>query len=78
VRILSAGSLRVPEEGSSAQGKAGPKPRSKGVGDGQPVKIPAPPITVISEGVTQEGRLSAPMEECVQAGRRDFEANPGV
>lgn len=34
VRIPSTESLRFPEEGSSAQGKSGPKPRPKGVGDG--------------------------------------------
>ena len=34
VRILSAESLRIPEEGSSAQGKSGPKPRQRCVGDG--------------------------------------------
>ncbi len=43
VRILSAENLRFPEEGSSSQGKSGPKPRPKGVGDGQQVEIPVPP-----------------------------------
>ena len=43
VRILPAENLRIPEEGSSAQGKSGPKPRTKVVGDGQPVEIPVPP-----------------------------------
>ena len=43
VRILSAENLRFPEEGSSAQGKSGPKPRTKVVGDGQQVEIPVPP-----------------------------------
>ena len=43
VRIMSAENLRFPEEGSSSQGKSGPKPRPKGVGDGQQVEIPAPP-----------------------------------
>ena len=43
VRITSAENLRFPEEGSSSQGKSGPKPRPKGVGDGQQVEIPAPP-----------------------------------
>ena len=43
VRILPAENLRFPEEGSSSQGKSGPKPRPKGVGDGQQVEIPAPP-----------------------------------
>ena len=48
VRILIAENLRFPEEGSSSQGKSGPKPRTKVVGDGQQVKIPVPP-TVIRE-----------------------------
>ena len=43
VRILPAENLRFPEEGSSAQGKSGPKPRPKGVGDGQRVINPVPP-----------------------------------
>jgi len=29
VRILAAENLRFPEEGSSAQGKSGPKPRRR-------------------------------------------------
>ena len=55
MRIRSAESLRVPEEGSSTQGKSGPKARPKGVVDGQQVDIPVPPSTVMSEVVTQEG-----------------------
>ena len=43
VRILHTERLRIPGEGSSAQGKSGPKPRPKGVGDGQQVEIPVPP-----------------------------------
>ena len=43
VRILSAENLRFPEEGSSSQGKSGPKPRTIVVGDGQSVNIPIPP-----------------------------------
>ena len=46
VRILSAENLRFPEEGSSTQGKSGPKPRAKAVGDGQQVEIPVPPKVV--------------------------------
>ncbi len=46
VRILAAENLRIPEEGSSAQGKSGPKPRAKAVGDGQLVEIPVPPKVV--------------------------------
>ena len=44
VRIFIVESLRVPEEGSSSQGKSGPKVRPKGVADGQQVKIPALPM----------------------------------
>ena len=46
VRILSAENLRFPEEGSSTQGKSGPKPRTKVVGDGQLVEIPVPPKVI--------------------------------
>ena len=45
-RNLAVESLRFPGEGSSAQGKSGPKPRTEVVGDGQPVDIPVPPIGV--------------------------------
>ncbi len=69
MRISPAASLRFPEQGSSTQGKPGPKPRPKGVGDGQLVEIPVPPEAVTSEGVTQEGRRSAPLVACVQACR---------
>ena len=43
MRILTIESLRNPEEGSSAQGKSGPKPRQESVGDGQLVENPVPP-----------------------------------
>ena len=46
VRILAAENLMIPEEGSSAQGKSGPKPRARAVGDGQLVEIPVPPKVV--------------------------------
>ena len=36
-------SLRIPGEGSSAQGKSGPKARPKGVADGQQVDNPVLP-----------------------------------
>ena len=42
-RNLSVESLRFPGEGSSTQGKSGPKSRPKGVDDGQLVDIPVPP-----------------------------------
>ena len=44
VRILAVESLRFPGEGSSAQGKSGPKERPKGVSDGQQFEITALPI----------------------------------
>ena len=44
VRLPSTVCLRVPGEGSSSQGKSGPKTRPKGVADGQQVDIPVPPI----------------------------------
>ena len=43
VGIIMAENLRFLGEGSSAQGKSGPKPRTKVVGDGQQVEIPVPP-----------------------------------
>ena len=40
VRILPAENLRIPEEGSSAQGKPGAKVRLKCVADAHTVEIP--------------------------------------
>ena len=54
MRILSAVSLRFPEEGSSAQGQSGPNARPKGVADGDPVNIPELPGTRYHDGGTQE------------------------
>ena len=45
-RNLQVESPRFPGEGSSAQGKSGPKPRTIVVGDGQLVEIPVPPSVV--------------------------------
>ena len=56
VRIIMAENLRVPEEGSSAQGKSGAKARPKGVVDAQTVDIPLPP-KMLSTG-TQEHNLT--------------------
>ena len=42
-RNMAVESPRFPGEGSSAQGKSGPKPRTRVVGDGQQVHIPALP-----------------------------------
>ena len=42
-RTFAVESLRFPGEGQSSQGKSGPKPRAKAVGNGQQVDIPVPP-----------------------------------
>ena len=42
-------SLRVPGEGSSAQGKSGPKARPKGVVDGQQVDNPVLPREIMKQ-----------------------------
>ena len=42
-RNFAVESQRFPGEGSSTQGKSGPKSRPKGVDDGQQVDIPVPP-----------------------------------
>ena len=44
VRIIMVENLRFPGEGSSAQGKSGPKARPRGVVDGQQVEIPVLPL----------------------------------
>ena len=46
VRIFTVENLRFPGEGSSSQGKSGPKARPKGVVDGQQVDIPVLPLLV--------------------------------
>ena len=56
MRILPAVNPRIPGEGSSAQGKPGPKPRLESVGDGQLVEIPVPPYNDWIEEVTQKDR----------------------
>ena len=58
VRIFTVENLRFPGEGSSAQGKSGPKPRPKGVGDGQQVEIPVLPLLDIREVGTQGDKSS--------------------
>src|SRR5699024_5290644 len=79
VRISFTENLRFPEEGSSTQGKSGPKPRPKGVGDGQQVDIPVPPRNRSSDGVTQEDKESARMEVCAQAVRElDRQIRPTI
>ena len=66
-RIFIVESLRFPGEGSSSQGKSGPKPRPIGVGDGQLVEIPVPPDQRLTDAVTQKDRQSGLMVEPVQA-----------
>ena len=61
MRIYAVESLRFPGEGSSSQGKSGPKPRAKAVGDGQQVDIPVPPINDLNEAMTQKDSQSAQM-----------------
>ena len=63
-RNMAVESPRFPGEGSSAQGKSGPKPRTAVVGDGQQVHIPALPR---NEAVTQKDSLSRVMVNPVQA-----------
>ena len=58
VRIFTVENLRIPGEGSSAQGKSGPKLRPRGVSDGQQVEIPVLPSTDNREVGTQEDKLS--------------------
>lgn len=70
VRIFIVESLRFPGEGSSAQGKSGPKPRANAVGDGQLVEIPVPLRKRLTDAVTQKDRQSGPMVEPVQALRQ--------
>ena len=43
---MPAENLRFPGQGSSSQGKSGPKPRLDSVGDGKQVDIPVPPRIV--------------------------------
>ena len=45
VRIFTIENPRIPGEGSSTQGKSGPKQRPRGVCDGQQVDIPVLPIS---------------------------------
>ena len=56
VRNILTVSPRIPGEGSSAQGKAGPKARPRGVADGQQVANPVPREVRLYEGVTQKAR----------------------
>ena len=78
MRILSAVSLRFPEEGSSAQGQSGPNARPKGVADGYPVNIPELPIPRYHDGGTQEARRAwiGSQDSQVEACRGIRQENP--
>ena len=67
VRIPAAENLRFPEEGSSTQGKSGPKPRTKVVGDGQQVKYSCTTEVCMTDVGTQKDEKSTPLVERVQA-----------
>ena len=58
MRIFTVESLRFPGEGLSSLGKSGPKPRPRGVGDGQLVEIPVLPLFVNREVGKQGDKLS--------------------
>ena len=60
VRIPSTVCLRVPGEGSSSQGKSGPKARPKGVVDGKLVNIPI----LLCNAMRGRRRLSQPGVGC--------------
>ena len=66
VRIFTVENLRFPGEGSSAQGKSGPKLRLKSVSDGQQVDIPVLPLLDMREVGTQRDKLSEQLEKFVQ------------
>ena len=48
-RNFAVESLRIPGEGSSAQGKSGPKSRPRGVDDGQQVENPVLPNELMKQ-----------------------------
>ena len=68
-RNMPVESPRLPGEGSSTQGKSGPKPRTEVVGDGDQVEIPVPPR---NEAVTQKDSSSRVMVNSVQALRLGY------
>ncbi len=67
VRILAVENLRIPGEGSSAQGKSGPKERPKGVSDGQQFENTALPKPK-KRYMTQRRKLSEQEEKLVPQG----------
>ena len=63
VRISAIESLRFYGEGSSSHSKSGPKSRAKAVDDVQQVDIPAPPLDVYTDAMTQKDSQSPRMEK---------------
>ena len=68
VRIPRTENPRIPEEGSSALGKSGPKARSKDVVDGQQVEIPV--LQCIRNVGTQTESRSREWRNRCKRGRR--------
>ena len=66
VRIFTVESLRFPGEGLSSLGKSGPKPRPRGVGDGQQFEITVLPLLDMREVGTQRDSLYELLEALVQ------------
>lgn len=56
MRISPVENLRIPEQGSSTQGKSGPKARLKSVVDGKQVNIPVL-LVIAMEGRRRLGQL---------------------
>ena len=75
-RNLPAESLRFPEQGLSAQGKPGPKPRQRMRRRWTTGGNSSATLSRLSEGVTQEGKPSARLVERVQAQRQARQAKP--
>ncbi len=63
VRNSTIESLRFSGEGSSSHSKSGPKSRAKAVDDVQQVDIPAPPLDVYTDAMTQKDSQSPRMEK---------------
>ena len=75
MRICAAENLRFPGEGSSAQGKSGPKARPKGVVDGQQVEIP---VLQYNRTVgTYEESMSREWKDRCKRGRRTVGKSAG-
>src|SRR5699024_2200725 len=70
VRISFTESLRFPAEGSSTQGKSGPKSRPIGVDDGKQAEIPVPPHDRLNDGAKQVDNECLLLDMDAQAARK--------